>query len=130
MNSLYLLFLCAMVSFGASAQDSLAVSDNIKSDAVVARLSRELDLNEHQRNGVYRIMQHRWITIRNTERRDARVNRVAVDDDTMNNLKKIFTRDQYKLFLELRNETRRQKQIFLSQNPGYQFSKEDEDLDF
>src|SRR5688572_15073692 len=112
------------LAFTAYSQDTLAVSDYVKSEAIVSRLTRELGLEQDQQEKVYSIMQTRWENIRKTK------DRTKANQKTLADLKKVLTTQQYEIFLELREENKKQKQTFKTENPDFVFTDTDQDLDF
>ena len=111
-------------------QDSLEVSSNAKSAAVVLRLGREVGLDKKQEVQVYDIMQERWSGLAKLKTTQVSITRESIDDQTVADLKKVLTESQFSKFLELRLERRKHKKEFMSKNPGYRFSEVDKDLDF
>lgn len=130
MNKLYILFALLLLTGTACAQDSLSVTDQAKSSAVVSRLTRELNLNTNQQQELYVVMQNRWEAIKASKIINQAINWQSINEATLSELKNILTAQQYTLFNTLKEETNRQKDRFKSQNPVYRFSEVDSDLDF
>jgi hypothetical protein len=54
----------------------------------------------------------------------------TVNSQTRNQFTALLATPQLDLYIKLREETKKQKDEFLRNNPGYRFSKEDEEMDF
>ena len=124
--------LLMIISFSLLAQgaDTLRTkSYKLKSEAVVTRLERELTLTEKQAGQVQKLLEERFSALQKTSVTD-RGRWESVNMPARQKLATILTTDQYKRYLELRQETQNQKQEFLKKNPGYTFSDEDKELDF
>lgn len=130
MNKFYVLFGLMLLTSTLWAQDSLLVTDQAKSFAVVSRLTRELSLNKTQQNQVYLVMQSRWNSIKELKTKNETIDWESINAATVSELKNILTLQQYTLFTTLKEETNRQKDAFKRQNPSYKFTEVDAELDF
>ena len=130
MNKIHLLFGLLLIAGAANGQDSLMVTDQAKSSAVVSRLTRELNLNTIQQNQVALVMQNRWNTIKEWKASDQVIDWQSINEGTLSELREILTVQQYGLFTTLREQTKKRKDAFKQQNAGYQFSETDLELDF
>ncbi len=130
MNKIHLLFGLLLIAGAANGQDSLMVTDQAKSSAVVSRLTRELNLNTTQQNQVALVMQNRWNTIQEWKASNQVIDWQSINEGTVSELRKIFTIQQYGLFTTLREQTKKQKDAFKQQNSGYQRSGIGLELDF
>lgn len=124
------LLILAFFSLHGQGIDTLRTKNNkLKSDAVLARMDRELSLTDTQVSQVQKVLDERFSALQKTSVTDA--NRwESVNAPARQKLAAILTKDQYKLYQQLRQETQSQKQEFLKKNPSYTFSDEDRELDF
>jgi hypothetical protein len=124
--SLCIFFTCLFFTAPVLAQkDTLKVASlTDKADAMTAKLTHELSLNDAQRQEVYNLLFSRLEKLKNGE--DIR----TVNNQTRNQFTALLATPQLDLYIKLREETRKQKDEFLRNNPGYRFSREDEEMDF
>lgn len=119
-----------LMAYAVQSQDTLSVAFSAKSDAIVSRFTRELSLDEKQQKKVYTILQKRWKSIAKSKMPGSQGNRLTANEKTVSDLKKVFTPEQYNIFVALREERNRQKEVFRAQSPNYIFKEDDKDLDF
>lgn len=119
-----------LMAYAVQSQDTLSVAFSAKSDAIVSRFTRELSLDEKQQKKVYTILQKRWKSIAKSKMSGSQGNRLMANEKTVSDLKKVFTPEQYNIFVALREERNRQKEVFRAQSPNYIFKEDDKDLDF
>lgn len=129
MKSLLTILALSLFSHLAFGQDSLAVSDNDKQQAIVGRLRRELNLDDTQTQKVDVIIKKRFNVIAKARHAGQETNRSEANQKTVDNLKQVLSPEQFALYLKLRKQSQNERETFLSQNPSYKFSEDDKDMD-
>ncbi len=104
-------------------------SYQVKSEAVVSCLERELSLNQKQLVQIQKLGDERFSTLQKTSTTDAS-RWESVNVPARQKLATILTKEQYDRYLHMRQETQKQKDESLKKNLGYAFSDEDRELDF
>lgn len=117
-------------SLHAQRADTLQTkSYKVKAETVVSRLERELSLNQKQTLQIRKVVEERFSELQKVASTDAS-RWESANAPARQKLASILTKEQYSLYVQLRQETQKQKEEFLKKNPGYTFSDEDRELDF
>ncbi len=93
------------------------VSVQEKSLAIAIRMERELALTSNQTKQVLQLTQERFDNLK-MERPDDATRFETVIQKALPKLAAILTKEQYVKYVELRAETKKQKDEFLKKNPG------------
>ena len=112
------------------AQDSLQVATSAqKADVIASRMERELSLTKAQAQQVNTIALERFELLKqsNTNRTTPLT---TANDQAQKKLTTVFTKEQMTLYLQLRSDTKKQKDEFLSKNPNYKFTDQEKEMDF
>ncbi|MBT1706373.1 hypothetical protein [Chryseosolibacter indicus] len=104
--------------------------DEVKSAAIVSRISRELNLTSEQQAKVHEIVKTRWKSIANVKALRKQVDYTAINQDALNEVRKVLTPQQFEQLMSLQRQRAIQRKDFLEKHPDYAFSAEDKDLDF
>jgi hypothetical protein len=111
------------------SQDSLTVSDSEKTKAIVNKLTRDLALSSNQQNQAEVIIKKRFTAIAKLRNQKTPIDRQSANQKAIDELKKIFSNDQFDLFIKLRQQNQAAREVFIRENPSYKFSEDDKDLD-
>jgi hypothetical protein len=122
---LFIVFLFLFGTATAQKPDTLKASLPEKAAAILDKLDRELGLTVQQKQKVLQVITTRLEAINNSFAQLELANQQGRKD-----LAAILTKDQYSLYIKLREETRLQKEEYLKNNPGFTFSNEDKEFDF
>lgn len=131
--TIFLLLVIAMLTFNTAANaqpDTLKLASNKqKSLAMASRMARELSLTPTQAQQIVMLAQERFDNLKLESPNDpARFEKVNMKAWTK--LSTILSKDQYTKYLELRDDSRKQKEQFFKGDTNYRFSDEDLELDF
>lgn len=108
------------------AQDSLATTHTERIQFLTERLGTELALSPDQKKEVSVLLEQRYTEKERSKGQSFK----AMNTAAYTRLKQILNKQQYKKYLTLKEERKRQKAEYLKDNPNYKFSEEDEELDF
>ena len=129
-SELLIIVMLALNGIANAQSDSLELATvKEKSLAMASRMERELALSPAQTQQIVQLAQERFDNLKlespNDPARFENVNKKA-----WTKLATILSKEQYTKYLELRTDSRKQKDEFLKRDSNYRFSDEDLELDF
>ena len=118
-----------LLSLNVNAQDSLSISSEIKTEAIVMKMERELKLDFKQQQRITDILNRHWEKVSDARANGDRDKISSIRQKTRNRLRNVMEDEQFAKFKELRQSSIRLKEEFALTHPEYAFSDLDKDLD-
>ena len=124
-----IIFCFIAVLSAAQSPDTLKIATvQEKSEAITLRIERELSLTKAQSNQLMKVLTERFQSLEQTGLSDATLE--SATRKVLQKIKAFLNNDQYVLYEELRIMKIQDKDKYLKDHPGFEFSKEDIEMDF
>lgn len=123
--------LCLITSLvHAQSRDTLeSATIPEKAQIVSLRMERELGLSKAQSMKVNQVLIERFQNLKRSGSSSS-LSLETADRKALQRLATILSDDQYALYQELRTKKKQDKQKYMRDHPGFEFSKEDLEMDF